>query len=205
MYVKKLMMILFILLLYIIKNIFHMNIKDIYNMKTPCAGVIIFRKTNDGYACLILEENDNKKINYLYSIGFPKGKREKNKNESSYECAKRELYEETKINFSQLNFVESLYLKEYAHNKLTIIYLIGIMKDNNIDIQFDNREIKSALFYNYSEAKQLLRLKFRQNILDKAYNAIINTNTKYICGDEFDKKYNDYILSKNMISLNISA
>lgn len=181
------------------------NIIDTFNMKTPCGGVIVFRKKNDIYECLIVEEHDNKNINHLYAIGFPKGKREKTKNETTFECAKRELYEETKIDISQLNFTELHIIKEYANNKIAIIYLIAILKEDfyDIDIEFDKNEIKCASFIKYEDAKNILRLKCRKDMLNKAHTIINNKNTVYISGIELTKKYQDYILEKNISKLKI--
>lgn len=122
---------------------------------------------------------------------FPKGK--KNKNEKNYECAKRELEEETNIKSTDYELVENIspiienFVGENDINYRNIYY-IGICKNTeNIRINKDNinqkNEIRDVSIVTKEKAKSLLR----------KYNTTKYETLDYIF--DFVEKYkNDFVL-----------
>ena len=92
--------------------------------------------------------------------GFPKGR--KNHNESPIDCAIREFCEETEINISNINIIKNISPIEenligtngipYRH-----IYYIAETNVDNINIIQNNNEIGNIGFFNYNDAKDLIR------------------------------------------------
>jgi 8-oxo-dGTP pyrophosphatase MutT (NUDIX family) len=104
---------------------------------------------------------------YLHSeFGIPKG-RKNNNSESNIECAKREVYEETRLTENDYTFISNDFLSEeflatnnyyYKH-----IYYIAEMKENsNLPIIDPNcliqlEEVKDLAFFNINEIMAILR------------------------------------------------
>jgi len=98
--------------------------------------------------------------------GFPKGR--KNHNETPIDCAKREFLEETNIDISKINIISNIMPIEenligtnglpYRH-----IYYIAETISDNIDLNNiennieNNNEIGNIGFFNYNDAKELIR------------------------------------------------
>ena len=134
----------------------------------------------------------NKKSDYEMSEWeFPKGK--KNKNEKNYECAKRELEEETNIKSTDYELIKNIspIIENFIGENDIIyrnIYYIGICKNiDNIKVNKDNIHQKNEI----SDVKILT--KQEANNLLRKYN-----NTKYETLDyifDFIEKYkNDFVL-----------
>jgi 8-oxo-dGTP pyrophosphatase MutT (NUDIX family) len=92
--------------------------------------------------------------------GFPKGR--KNHNELPLQCAMREFSEETNINLSDINIINNILPIEenligtnglpYRH-----IYYIAETTLDNIENVRNNNEIGNIGFFNYNDAKELIR------------------------------------------------
>lgn len=92
--------------------------------------------------------------------GFPKGR--KNHNELPLQCAMREFSEETNINLSDINIINNILPIEenligtnglpYRH-----IYYIAETTLDNIENIRNNNEIGNIGFFNYNDAKELIR------------------------------------------------
>jgi 8-oxo-dGTP pyrophosphatase MutT (NUDIX family) len=106
--------------------------------------------------------------------GFPKGR--KNHNETPLECALREFSEETTINLSDISIIPNIQPIEenligtngipYRH-----IYYIAETKIENIEKIQNNNEIGNINFFNYNDAKDLIRDYHtdKKNILEYIY------------------------------------
>ena len=115
---------------------------------------------------------------------FPKGK--KNKNEKNYECAKRELCEETNIDYKDYDIIQNISpINETFTGENNInyrnIYYFGICKNTeNIKINKENKdqinEIKDVKMFTRQEAKDHIRdyntTKFK--LIDVVFNFIEN-------------------------------
>ena len=142
-----------------------------------------------------IEINDylkNKKSDYEMSEWeFPKGK--KNKNEKNYECAMRELEEETNIKSTDYELIENVLpiIENFTGEndiRYRNIYYIGICKNiDNIRIDKNNihqkNEIRNVKILTKETAKSLLR----------KYNISKYETLDYIFN--FVEKYkNDFVL-----------
>lgn len=106
--------------------------------------------------------------------GFPKGR--KNHNESPLECALREFSEETSIELSNISIVPNINPIEenligtngipYRH-----IYYIAETKMDNLKNVQNNNEIGNIGFFNYNDAKNIIREYHteKKNILEYIY------------------------------------
>lgn len=116
--------------------------------------------------------------------GFPKGK--KNENESDFDCAKREFYEECNISLQNLQFlsvtpiIEKFMadnLQEYIH----VYYLAKCNPDIDVTIDKDNynqiSEISNIQWLTYEQASKKIREYNieKKNILTLVHNYILNT------------------------------
>jgi 8-oxo-dGTP pyrophosphatase MutT (NUDIX family) len=135
------------------------------NIKFPTAGVIVIK--ND---MTILVETHKE------YFSFPKGGR--HKNETHFECAIRELFEETGLDHKKLKFIENLSIDEFSNkNYPSVKYFIGILNENFDDFKFDENELKNARWYKIDDALKLDKLKdTRKSILIKAYETSKNNN-----------------------------
>jgi len=97
-------------------------------------------------------------------LSFPKGKYEK-KDKTQYNCAVRELQEETGITTDLIDIIPDLILSEYkVENICSIQYYIGIIKNKINDFTFDEEEITSVKWYDFNEIENLDN--FRQSRKD---------------------------------------
>ena len=121
---------------------------------------------------------------------FPKGK--KNKNEKNYECAKRELEEETNIKNTDYELIENILpIIENFKGENDIyyrnVYYIGICKNiENIRINSDNihqkNEIKDIKILTKNKAESLLRKynNTKYEILDYIFDFIENYKNDFV-------------------------
>ena len=145
-------------------------------------------------------------INKLADIGseyntpeweFPKGR--KNINESNYDCAIREFYEETGIdknNYTILNNINSIHDNFIGTNDMNYkhIFYLGIIKKKNI-INYYNSNIKSkneieeSRWYTWEDALRIFRPYYANkiNIINKLFLFFIN-----LC------EYNNILLNNNI-------
>ena len=121
---------------------------------------------------------------------FPKGK--KNTNEKNYECAKRELCEETNIDYKDYDIIQNISpINETFRGENNVnyrnIYYFGICKNTkNIKINKENKdqinEIKDVKMFTRQEAKDHIRdyntTKFE--LIDIVFNFIENYNNDLI-------------------------
>ena len=142
-----------------------------------------------------IEVNDylkNKTSDYEMSEWeFPKGK--KNKNEKNYECAMRELEEETNIKSTDYELIENIMpiIENFTGEndiRYRNIYYIGICKNtDNIRVNSDNihqkNEIRDVKIVTKEMAKSLLR----------KYNTSKYETLDYIF-DFIEKYKNDFVL-----------
>lgn len=134
--------------------------------KVISAGIIIFRKTREGFKFLLLYHGRN-------YWNFPKGKLEAA--ERSWQAAFREVYEETGLKTSELKLVEDF--KTYERFsfrrgkekifKIVILYLAET-KQSRVTV---SSEHEGYGWFTYNEAKRMLG-KYPENIkiLQIAYN-----------------------------------
>ncbi len=145
-------------------------------------------------------------INKLFNIGseynspeweFPKGR--KNVNESNYECAIREFYEETGIdkdNYYLLNNVNSIHDDFIGTNNMNYkhIFYLSIIKNKDI-VNYYNSNIKSQneisdiQWYTWADALRIFRPYYlnKVNIINKLFLFFIN-----LCED------NNILLNNNI-------
>lgn len=132
-----------------------------------CYGIIVLDLTNKK---TILVETPN---NYL---SFPKGKFEKKKDKTKFDCATRELYEETGINALDLTIIPDLTFDEVGEKSVCVIqYFVGIIKnhDGNFNFNFDPDEIMSVKWYEFDSIKNLPNLKqSRKNVFNQIRSAL---------------------------------
>lgn len=139
------------------------------HQKQQKAGVIIIDHTPSLSLYLIVYSKKSKKF------GFPKGTCEKN--ESIYQCAKREFYEETgmelrsKVRYNnQYKVFNNTYFIFDCYDDINNILL---QKSNDIP---DSNEISH---YQWVDEKELVTLKNQSNIGLKTYiDTIITKTTK---------------------------
>lgn len=125
------------------------------------AGAVVFRNNNGRYEFLIIQGINEG------SYGFPKGHIEIG--EKDHEAAIREVKEET-------NIVVAIIDKDKFRESLKYIIAPNIYKEvelflavaKNHDIVLDDKEIKSAKWYSYNEARSILTFSQQRKILKKA-------------------------------------
>jgi hypothetical protein len=147
--------------------------KQLFNKLKECNEINEFIETN--------------KFNYEDSEWeFPKGK--KNANEKNYECAKRELCEETNIQYNDYSIIKNIspIIEDFrGENNINYrnIYYLGICKNtNNLRINKNNRyqicEIKNVSICTKEDAKNKIRdyNTTKIELIDKVFNFIDNYN-----------------------------
>lgn len=137
-------------------------------MREIAAGIIVYRKTDEGPKFLLLYRGNG-------YWNFPKGKIESE--EKSLQAAFREVKEETGISKKDLRLIEDFKIDEkYIFKrgkekvfKIAIFYLAETEK-SNIKI---SSEHSGYGWFEYREAKKMLvKYKIHQKILDEAYKFI---------------------------------
>ena len=134
--------------------------------KIISAGIIIFRKTREGYKFLLLYHGRN-------YWNFPKGKLEDS--EGSWQAALREVKEETGLKHTELKFAENF--KAYERFMLTrgkekafkiVILYLAETHQPNITVSFEH---EGYAWFTFAEAKKVLaRYPDNIKILTTAYD-----------------------------------
>ena len=124
-------------------------------------GAILFRENNGKREYLLVL---NKKGNVRGHWGFPKGHTEEN--ETEYETAKREIFEETGIKTDKFldGFREMVSYFPKAGIIKDVIYFLSEVKDSSISLQ--ESEIADFKWLSYDDAINLV--SFNKGLLDKA-------------------------------------
>ncbi len=138
-------------------------------MREIAAGIIIYRKTDEGPKFLLLYHGND-------YWNFPKGKIENE--EKGLEAAFREVKEETGILKKDLKLIDGFKISEkYIFKrgkekvfKIVIFYLAGTQK-SKIKI---SEEHSGYGWFNYKSAKKMLaKYKLHQKILEQAQKCIL--------------------------------
>lgn len=135
------------------------TIKIIKTIKTNCYGVIVLDLENK--KTILVKTHDG-------HLSFPKGKYEKKKDKSYFDCALRELEEETGIDRNSIQIDTDMIFDEI--NSLTgnipIKYYVGFVKNYvQILIKFDSEELESVNWYDFDKILELDGLKDQRKIL----------------------------------------
>ena len=143
-----------------------------------CAGVIVINKEFD--KCIIVITPNGK------NIGFPKGKINKVKGikENVFQCAERELFEETGLKFSQLKFVNNICLNEMSNKGIvSIVYLVAVYIDE-IEHKFvyDKEELSYSGWKLIDEMNEHM-WKDRKDLLNIAHSIVTNEKCIFVYGD----------------------
>ena len=131
-----------------------------------CGGFVIIKQSKDKDKEDEIIMVETRAGNY----GFPKGKR--NKNESNFETAVRELKQETGITLNNIKICMEYESKKYykfIENKT--VYYLAVLKEDII-IKFDIDELKDVKWFPMSMALKMRSKQFRptrKEILKKAY------------------------------------
>lgn len=138
-------------------------------MREIAAGIIIYRKTDEGLKFLLLYHGNG-------YWNFPKGKIENE--EKSLQAAFREVKEETGILKKDLKLVEDFkidekYIFKRGKEKVfkVVIFYLAETEKSNIKI---SSEHSGYGWFEYREAKKMLvKYKLHQKILEQAQKCIL--------------------------------
>ena len=130
-------------------------------IKEKSCGAVIYRSVNGERQYFLLL---NKKNNAQGHWGFPKGHTEEN--ETEYETAKREIFEETGIKTDKFldGFREMVSYFPKPGIIKDVIYFLSEVKDSSISLQ--ESEIADFKWLPYDDALNLVT--FNKGLLDKA-------------------------------------
>lgn len=135
--------------------------------KIITAGLIIFRRTREGYKFLLLYHGRN-------YWNFPKGKIEAG--ERSWQSALREVREETGLRTSELRFIEKFkayerFMFRGGKEKIFKIVILYLAETRQPRITIVSREHEGYGWFTFNEAKRVLS-KHPENIriLTTAYD-----------------------------------
>ncbi len=131
------------------------------------AGVIIFRKENQKIKFLLL-----KKPSGLFE--FPKGLIEDH--EKGLETARREAFEEAGIKRLKIleGFKETIkYIYNFKGEKIfkIVIFYLAQTSQKKTKVSFEHQQ---SLWVDFKKAKELLKFKNYQELLEKAYQFLKN-------------------------------
>lgn len=105
------------------------------------------------------------------NLSYPKGKFEKKKDKTQFDCAIRELEEETGITIDLIDIIPNIVMSEYKkENICSIQYYVGVMKIPNYNNfkPFDNEEIVSIEWHEINNINNLNNLRqSRKNVFDE--------------------------------------
>jgi len=111
------------------------------------------------------------------NLSYPKGKFEKKKDLTQFDCAVRELEEETGITIDLIDIVPNILLSEYKkENVCSIQYYLGIMKIPNY-VKFnpiDPEEIVSVKWYSIDKICKLDNLRQSRKDVFENLKQILN-------------------------------
>jgi len=103
------------------------------------------------------------------NLSYPKGKIEKT-DKSEFDCAVRELLEETGITIDMINIVPDILLSEYKKDGIaTIHYYVATLQDIEIEqFKYDPEELKSVNWYHFDTINKLNNLRqSRKDLFNK--------------------------------------
>lgn len=153
-----------------------MDWNHLLNLKTHCFGVIVFKKNS----CVIVVPYKNET-----NIGFPKGKCEKNEN--IFQCAFRELQEETGLIENVLEFANFHCLHEISKKgNISVSYLVGRFIDD-YKPTFTCVNPKEISFCGFENVDALLKMTLPKN----AYGIVNDSNTTFTKGSYLLNEYNN--------------
>jgi len=126
-------------------------------------GIIPLKKEKDKYFVFLV------KLKSGNHFGFPKG--HKNANETSLETAKRELFEETNLEISELisdQFLTEKYFLTKNGKKIEkkVIYFISFVKGKE---KLDNNEILEGFWVPIEDAKKIITYESSKKIVDEIF------------------------------------
>jgi len=135
-----------------------------------CGGVIVFNSLFE-FIAVVSSDRGN--------YGFPKGKREKG--ETTFETALRELQEETGLQEKDIELQsKSVYFDEISNKgNICVRYFLARHKgsgSSNFQFVYDKTELNNVEWIHYSKLSSLLVLKNRPEILCKVVNFIKENN-----------------------------
>jgi 8-oxo-dGTP pyrophosphatase MutT (NUDIX family) len=115
------------------------------------------------YGFIILDINNQSTVLVESSKGnlsYPKGKIEKT-DKSDFDCAVRELQEETGITKDMVNIVPEILFSEYKKDGVgKIHYYVATLKDIKIEkFKYDPEELKSVNWYHFDTINKLNNLR----------------------------------------------
>ncbi len=149
------------------------------NNKEISAGVIIYRKTNEGPKFLILYQGGS-------YWNFPKGKLAEG--EQSFRAAIREVWEETGLNFRDLKFSDRFKVEDhftYVRNRQkifkTVTYYLAETTNPYVRLRIKLESMPGEKhqgygWFLYRDALRMLRAPNLKNSLKKAYDLILGKN-----------------------------
>ncbi len=144
--------------------------------KEISAGVIIYRKTNEGPKFLILYQGGS-------YWNFPKGKLAEG--EQSFRAAIREVWEETGLNFRDLKFSDRFKVEDhftYVRNRQkifkTVTYYLAETTNPYVRLKIKLESMPGEKhqgygWFLYRDALRMLRAPNLKNSLKKAYDLIL--------------------------------
>lgn len=120
-------------------------------------------------ACGIIVIKDDKTIlveTHKGRMSFPKGGLEKG--ETEFECACRELQEETGLEHTSLDILPNITFDELTNSgKPSVRYYVGYLYKPYDNFKFDAEEINSAKWYTEDELMNLPNLKTQRKEIFK--------------------------------------
>lgn len=129
-----------------------------------CAGFVVICK--DEKKVLLVSTHKGK-------WGFPKGKKEKK--ESFEQCAFRELKEETGLRDDQIDPLDmtSTFFNEITKKGKPSVQLYLATTQNLIEPKIEDQdELSQAKWFDFEEAKKVLTIKNRKEILESAIETL---------------------------------
>lgn len=180
------------------------------SLNSPCYGVIVISKEKDKVALVQEKPTNFNNDSLMINTGFPKGKCKRinslKRRETIYECAKRELFEESGLTFEQLDIVKDFWLEDRTQKgNLSTVYLVALYSSPN-DHNFTYEDYNELCFSGWKtieEAKNILR-SGRKKLLEEACQKVGKLDTVYIKGnsiitfiEESQKKEKEEVINKN--------
>lgn len=146
----------------------------------PTAGIIVIKQdqtilvqTHRGHLSFPKGSKDNIDIETgkkVYQI--TKTNKTKTRRETDFECACRELYEETGLSHDKLRIVPNITLDEMSNKGHPAVrYFIGVLDGDFNDFKFDGDELLSVKWYKITDALNMPDDKLksqRRDVLEQA-------------------------------------
>lgn len=124
------------------------------------SGAVVYKRTANGIEYLLLQSQ-----NKGHFWGFPKGHVEEG--ETLLDCAKREIFEETKLTLPiDTSFsVKTEYDLPNGNHKEMTLYTAELEEEETIHLQAE--EIKNSGWFNYEDARKQLTYDNLKDLLDQ--------------------------------------